>query len=202
MIASITGPLAQSGLDWVVVTVGGLGIKLDVPPNVASTLVTAPPGEPVTLATTLIVREDSLTLYGFGSTEERDTFDVLLTVSGIGPRTALAALSVLSPSQLADAIHGSDLKSLQRVPGIGKKSAQRLVLELTGKLHAPTPTGAADPTPSTHAARDEVEAALEQLGWSKAVAERTLDQLPESTSNPSDLLRAALLQLGGGGTNA
>lgn len=199
MIATITGSLAQSGLDWAIINVGGVGIRLAVPPNVVTHLATTTPNGQVTLATTLIVREDSLTLYGFSSDQERDTFEVLLTVSGIGPRTALAALSVLSPDQLSDAIDQSDFKVLQRVPGIGKKSAQRLVLELTGKLDVSAPTASPSHPTKGDTLRGEVEAALEQLGWSKAVASRTLDELPGENRDASSLLRAALIHLGGGG---
>lgn len=209
MIASVTGRLASTGLDWVVVEVGGIGMRLSVTPGTVSDLVSrsrsssdsgsgsSSGSEPVCLSTSLIVREDALTLYGFGSDRERETFEVLLSVSGIGPRIALAALSVLSPEELSEAISSEDLAVLQRIPGIGKKSAQRMVLEIGGKLSSFAAAGSvseAAPSPSAH--REEVEAALEQLGWTKAIAAKTLDQLEGDFTDASSLLRAALMRLG------
>lgn len=197
MIASVTGHLASAGLDWVVVEVGGIGVKLSVPPSTVNELASRGRSEKISLATTLIVREDALMLYGFSTARERDTFEVLLSVSGIGPRIALAALSVLSPEELATAAATQNLAMLQRVPGVGKKSAQRMVLEIGGKLSSFEATAGAGRTtvsPATH--RVEVEAALEQLGWTRAVAARTLDALEEDFTDASSLLRAALMQLG------
>lgn len=196
MIASITGSLAGTGLDWVIIQVAGVGIKATVPPPVVTDFVTRRSEEPVSLATTLVVREDSLTLYGFATVKERDTFEVLLSVSGIGPRIGLATLSVLSPAELSNAIENGDLKTLQRVPGIGKKSAQRLVLELSGKLQVGPEDEANMPSRSIDDFRTEVETALEQLGWSKAVARKTIEGLSDDYLDASSLLRAALMTLG------
>lgn len=195
MIASVSGRMAASGLDWVVVEVGGVGLRLLVPPNTVSDLVTRPKSEPVSLATTMVVREDSLTLYGFDTELERNTFDVLLSVTGIGPRTALAALSVLSPRELSAAVAAQDLTSLQKIPGVGKKSAQRLVLEIGGKLTAFDGEDAAE-SPVKNDCRGEVSGALEQLGWTKPLIEKTLDDLGGEYSDASSLLRAALVRLG------
>lgn len=196
MIASVTGLLAASGLDWVVIQVAGIGVRLFVPPTTVSELASHPRSEPVSLATTLIVREDSLTLYGFGSDHERDTFDILLSVSGIGPRIGLAALSVLSPVEIADAVATENLTALQRIPGVGKKSAQRMVLEIAGKLAS----FEAEVAPVAQVQADyhgEVEAALEQLGWNKAAAQKALATVEGDFGDASSLLRAALIQLGG-----
>lgn len=194
LIASVRGKLLQNGLDWVVVDMSGFGMKLFVPPSNVGTL--GKPGTEVSLSTYLVVREDALTLYGFATALERDTFEILLGVSGIGPRTALAALSVLTPAELSEAVEASDLTTLQRVPGVGKKSAQRMVLELGGKLTVTDDTESS--TVPGSALRAEVGAALEQLGWSKAVSERTLAKLDGEYADASELLRAALLELGTG----
>ncbi len=196
MIASVRGAVLQTGLDWVVVDVGGVGMKLFVPPSAISEIVVA--GQEVVLSTHLAVRDDALTLYGFTSAADRDTFETLLGVSGIGPRTALATLSVLTPSELREAVEGADLPTLQRVPGIGKKSAQRMVLELGGKLAAPSGDEADGRPGPASSFKDEVAAALEQLGWSKSVAEKTVENLGVEYGDASSLLRAALQQLGSG----
>lgn len=196
MIASVTGTRTVAGLDWVVLEVGGIGVKLLVTPGTVSELLAGHSEQPVTLHTVLIVREDSLTLYGFHAVAERETFEILLSVSGIGPRTALAALSVLTPAELAQATESEDLTTLQRIPGVGKKSAQRILLELTGKLGALSSSGETPAAPSHNHVRSEVEAALEQLGWTKAVAAKTVEGLQEEHRDASSLLRAALLSLG------
>ena len=200
MISVLTGKVIAKGLDWLVIEPGGggVGLRVSVTPSLLGELTTADAAVAITLHTTLIVREDSLTLFGFPSAAERDTFDVLLSVTGIGPRTALAALSVLSPGDLAAAVDSEDLPTLQRIPGIGKKSASRMALELAGKLAAEgDPVGAPAAKPAPHsAAAAEVAAALEQLGWTKQVAARTVDELADQQLDASDLLRAALQQLG------
>ncbi len=196
MIATVRGSLLQTGLDWVIVDVSGVGYKLFVPPSTISELKSG--DTEVTLSTHLAVRDDAMVLYGFVHSGQRDTFETLLSVSGIGPRTALAALSVLSPAELRDAVEASDLATLQRVPGIGKKSAQRMVLELGGKLAAPEDSDVA--AGSTQLGyQKEVAAALEQLGWSRAAAEKTIAKLGKEHEDASSLLRAALLELGRSG---
>lgn len=193
MIASVTGKLAHTGLDWVVVEVGGVGLQLSVPP--ASVAALAGVSGEVSFFTHLVVREDALVLYGFRTLKERETFDVLLGVSGIGPRTALAALSVLTPGTLAEAVEASDLQTLQKVPGIGKKSAQRMVLELGGKLVVSDIEEST--VPAIGQVRAEVQAALEQLGWSKPQAEKALGQVDDEHDDASVLLRETLAILGG-----
>ena len=125
MINSVRGEVLEIGLDHVVIDVGGLGYAIQATPN---TLATLRRGEQAELATTLVVREDSLTLYGFADHEERDLFLLLQTVSGIGPRIALATIAVLDPDSLRRALSEGDIAALTRVPGIGRKGAERLVL--------------------------------------------------------------------------
>lgn len=194
MIAQLRGTVEHVGLDQVILMVGGIGWSVHVTPAAAQGMTK---GGEVTVHTAMIVREDSMTLYGFVSFDEREVFERLLGVSGIGPRTALAALSVLSPDDLRRAVRDSDLVTLQRIPGVGKKSAQRMVLEVGEKLGVPAHI---DPL-STPAAQDEaaseVKSALIQLGWSEAVAAKALESLAGQGLGASDLLRAALLKLGG-----
>ena len=131
MIASLSGEVATVGLDHAVVLVGGVGILVHVTPATAAGL---RHGSPATLATSLVVREDSLTLYGFPDADGRTVFETVQTVSGVGPRLALAMLAVHSPDAIRAAISGGALTALMKVPGIGKKGAERLVLELRDKM--------------------------------------------------------------------
>ncbi|HEV7148244.1 MAG TPA: Holliday junction branch migration protein RuvA [Pedococcus sp.] len=200
MIASVRGTVLSTGLDRVVVDVGGVGMLVH---TTAATAASVRHGHEATLATTLVVREDSLTLYGFASDDERDIFEQVQTVSGVGPRLALAMLSVLAPDRVRAAISGSDIAALTTVPGIGKKGAERMVLELRDKIGAlpgafgaPSPTGPASPGAVW---RDQVSEALVGLGWSAKQSEeavtRVAAQAPADAS-VSDLLRAALRELG------
>jgi Holliday junction DNA helicase RuvA len=143
-------------------------------------------GHEALLATTLVVREDSLTLYAFGSDDERDIFEQVQTVSGVGPRLALAMLSVLAPDRLRAAISGGDIAALTTVPGIGKKGAERLVLELRDRLGAPTgdtsfdgPGLPAAGSPITAVApwRDQLTSALIGLGWTSREADTAVTAL-------------------------
>ena len=171
MIASVRGAVQHIGLDRVVVEVGGVGMLLHTTPATASA---QHRGREATLATTLVVREDSLTLYGFGSDEERDIFEQVQTVSGVGPRLALAMLSVLAPDRLRAAVTGADLATLTKVPGIGKKGAERIVLELRDKIGVPTGAGGTTPATPVSAGpswRDQVTDALTGLGYSGKQAE-------------------------------
>lgn len=165
MIASVTGTAQHVGLDRVVVDVHGVGLLVHTPPAVAAGCRT---GAAVELATSMVVREDSMTLYGFATPGERDTFELAQTVTGVGPRVAMAILSVLSPEQLAAAVTGDDIATLTKVPGIGKKGAERIALELRDKLpHVPggegAPTGVSAPTTGW---QDQVTEALVGLGYS------------------------------------
>lgn len=195
MIAQLTGRVVSTALDSVVLEVGGIGFAVRLVPAHAAEL---PIGAETTICTSLIVREDSMTLMGFRSPDERDVFTVLQTVSGIGPRIALAALAVLSPDDLRRAVRDQDLNALQRIPGVGKKSAQRMALEIGDKLGTPAALDPIAPAPaSTGAVEAEVKSALVALGWSDAQAGGAVEALGGQGLGASDLLRAALVRLGG-----
>ena len=197
MISILRGAVASVGLDHVDVVVGGIGFRVHVTPAFAQA---APRDEEITVYTSMIVREDSMTLYGFESADERDVFTRLMSVSGIGPKIALAALAVLRPDDLRRAVRDQDLATLQRIPGVGKKSAQRMALEIGDKLGTPAtlPEAAPAPAPSQDAVATEVSAALVGLGWSEAQAAKAIEKLAGSGLGASDMLRAALVALGGG----
>lgn len=196
MIAQLRGTVEDIGLDSVTMLVGGIGWRVLVTPATAQALAR---GEDVTLHTSLVVREESLTLFGFRTGDERDVFERLQTVSGIGPRIALAALSVLGPDDLRRAVSRSDLAALQTIPGVGRKSAQRMVLEIGDRLGtaAAAPGGTAPDAGAPADVEAEVRVALVQLGWTEALASRTVDSLAGNGLGASDLLRAALVKLGG-----
>ncbi len=206
MIASVRGRVLGVRLDGAVVEVGGVGLLAAATP---ATLAGLRVGEEARLSTSLVVREDALTLYGFADEDERDVFETLMTVSGVGPRLALAMLAVHTPDGLRRALVEEDLAALQRVPGIGRKGAQRILLELGDRLGAPAsavPVGAgpgAGPTPATDR-REEVVEALVGLGWNaKAAHDAVATVVPPDAGaiDPSDVasvLRAALRELGGG----
>lgn len=175
MIASARGTVTWAGLDRLVVEIGGVGLLVHTTPATAAS---AQVGRAVQLATSLVVREDSLTLYGFAQADERDVFEAVQTVSGVGPRLALAMLAVHPPDELRRALADGDVAALTRVPGIGRKGAERLVLELRDTVAAQLPT-ATPPTArdgsSPH--RRQVHEALVGLGWSARQAESALDEV-------------------------
>ena len=140
MIAHLNGTVAGISPDGAVIDVGGVGLRVQCTPD---TLASLKQGERARVATSLVVREDSLTLFGFGSEDERNVFELLQTASGVGPRLALAMLAVHSPDALRRAVTAEDLNALTMVPGIGKKGAERIVLELRDRLGAPGDYGAA-----------------------------------------------------------
>ena len=200
MIASVRGTVAHVGLDHVVVEVAGVGMLVHTTPAAAAT---CRRGSEASLATSLVVREDSLTLFGFGSSAERDMFQTLQTVSGVGPRLALAMLSVMGPDELAAALTTADSKALTTIPGIGTKSAERLVLELRDKVGAlrvsssgaPTRTGTPD---SGEPWRGQVTEALVGLGWSAKHAADAVERVAQSAPRGADIatyLRLALREL-------
>jgi Holliday junction DNA helicase RuvA len=196
MIASVTGEVEAVGLDHAVVRVGGVGMLVHATPTTLAGLTT---GRQARLATSLVVREDSLTLFGFADDDEREVFETLQTVSGVGPRLALAMLAVHTPDGLRRAVGAEDLAALQRVPGIGKKGAQRIVLEVGEKLGPATGDGAVDAVPAPAAEAPEVVEALVQLGWSEKVAQAAVENVTADGA-PADVpgvLRAALQHLGG-----
>jgi Holliday junction DNA helicase RuvA len=201
LIASVRGPVLEIGLDHAVVEVGGVGLAVHATPG---TLAGLRRGVESRLATTLIVREDSLTLFGFADADERELFLLVQTVSGIGPRLAMATIAVLEPDTLRRALADGDLTTLQRIPGVGKKSAERLVVELRDKVAVPSPppvpVGAAAAPAATGAGgtREQVVEALVGLGFTARPAEQAVDavlaQSPDAAA--AELLRTALSSLG------
>ncbi len=204
MIASVHGVVQALRLDSAVIEVGGIGLLVQGTPATLSTLRV---GESARLMTTFVVREESFTLFGFTSADEREVFETVQTVSGIGPRTALAMLSVHTPDGLRRAVADEDTAALMRVPGIGKKGAARIVLELTDKLGAPESEAglvAAAPRPGTE--QDQVVEALVGLGWNskaaqdavvRVVAARAAGGESATSADVATILRAALQDLGG-----
>jgi Holliday junction DNA helicase RuvA len=196
MISSVRGEVIAVGLDHAVVEVGGVGLAVQATPN---TLATLRRGQQARLATALIVREDSLTLFGFTDDEQRDVFGLLQSVAGIGPRMALATLAVLDPDALTTALIQGDVKALTRVPGIGPKVAQRMVLELKDKVVAPPSAPALVPQrPGGDPRREQVVEALVGLGFTARPAEAAVDNAlaVDADADASTVLRAALAALG------
>lgn len=188
MIGRITGTLLEKTPPTVCIDVGGVGYEIDVP---MTTLYNLPElGGKVTLHTHLAVREDAHVLYGFMSAQERSTFRALIKVTGIGARTALAVLSGMSVQELADAITRQETGMLTRVPGIGKKTAERLLLELRGKLGADL--GAAPG--ALPSGRDDILNALLSLGYSSAESQSALKSLPDDV-DVAEGIRLALKAL-------
>jgi Holliday junction DNA helicase RuvA len=197
MIAFVRGPVAAIGVDSCVVEVGGIGIEVQCHPG---TLAGLRPGEQTRIATSMVVREDSLTLYGFADDEERELFELLQTASGVGPRLAQAILAVLSPDQVRQAVAREDLAMLVKVPGIGKKGAQRIVLELKDKIGAPTKNVTGRPLQVQQDWQEQVQAGLIGLGWSAKDAEDAVTAVSpmavdQDEPNVPELLRAALRTL-------
>ncbi|NYT63212.1 Holliday junction branch migration protein RuvA [Alcaligenaceae bacterium] len=189
MIGRITGTLLEKTPPVVCIDVGGVGYEIDVP---MSTLYNLPEtGATVTLHTHLAVRDDAHTLYGFATAGERSAFRLLIKVTGIGARTALAVLSGLTVEELASAITQQETGRLTRVPGIGKKTAERLLLELRGKLGADF--GGSSGVPHT-AGRDDILNALLSLGYSNNESQAALKNLPEGVE-VSEGIRLALKSL-------
>jgi Holliday junction DNA helicase RuvA len=198
MIAHLDGVVSAVAPEGAVIDVGGVGLLVQCSPG---TLAGLRPGERAKVSTSLVVREDALTLYGFGSDDERNTFELLQTASGIGPRLALAMLATFSPDGLRQAVAASDLTALIRVPGIGRKGAQRIVLELAGRLGSPGDGAARTPATSAQAAwRDQVRTGLVNLGWQPRDADEAIAAIePGETDGEVDVagaLRAALRVLG------
>jgi holliday junction DNA helicase RuvA len=194
MIASVRGEVLDVALDHVVIEAAGVGYKLMAAP---STLAALRRGSEARLITAMIVREDSMTLYGFPDADARDLFLTLLGVSGVGPKIALATLAVYDAQSLRQALADGDVAALTRVPGIGKRGAERLVLELRDKI-GPVSISAAAASVNGHAVRSPVVEALVGLGFAAKQAEETTDKVlanePDATT--STALRSALSLLG------
>ena len=199
MIASVSGTVTAVGLDHAVVEVGGIGLAVRTTP---ATLAGLRRGQQATLATTLVVREDSLTLFGFATPEAKELFELVQSVSGVGPKIALALLAVLEPDELRRALAGGDTAALTRAPGIGRKGAERLVLELKDKVGL---VPAAGPGSSAPAApwSDRLVEALAGLGFTTKQATDAVAAVASDSDDPAVangdvgvLLRRALALLG------
>jgi holliday junction DNA helicase RuvA len=215
VISHVDGTVCAAGPDGAVIEVGGVGLLVQCSP---ATLARLRVGDRARVPTSLVVREDALTLFGFADEDERAVFELLQTASGVGPRLALAMLAVHSPDALRTAVATEDLAALTLVPGIGRKGAQRVILELAGRLGSPRTGGADGPGGAAAAAaggtgagaapagvgsswRDQVRAGLTGLGWSAREAEQALAAVePELAADGQDVevptaLRAALRKL-------
>jgi holliday junction DNA helicase RuvA len=210
VIAHLDGRVCSLTPDGAVVEVGGVGLLVQCTPG---TLATLRAGERARVATSLVVREDALTLFGFATDDERDVFELLQTASGVGPRLALAMLAVYAPDALRRAVAAEDIVALTRVPGIGRKGAQRIILELAGRLGAPGTGAGQEPGGDGVAAagaqapwRDQVRAGLVGLGWQPRDADAAIAAVEADLAaggGPGDgagadvatILRAALRKL-------
>jgi Holliday junction DNA helicase RuvA len=201
MISSLRGVVTHVGLNSAVVDVNGFGMLVQATPQ---TLAALHVGREATLATTMVVREDSMTLYGFEDAAQREVFETLTSVSGVGPRLGLAALAVHSPEAIRVAASSGDNKAFSKVPGIGPKLASRIVLELAGKL---VPLGEAT-APAAAGWKDQVVEAMTGLGWSEkdagAAVDATAEEHPEAAAagDIGELLRLTLRRMGRDGTRA
>jgi Holliday junction DNA helicase RuvA len=199
VIAFVNGRVASAGPDGAVVEVGGVGLSVLCTP---ATLAGLRVGDRAHVPTSLVVREDSLTLYGFGDDDEKTVFELLQTASGVGPRLALAMLAVHTPNALRRAVATEDVTALTKVPGIGRKGAQRIVLELKDRLGLPFDGLEDTPAPSFAAAawRAQVHAGLTNLGWTARDAEAAVDAVAadlegQDTSDIAALLKMAMRKL-------
>jgi len=213
VISHLRGTVSGVAPDGAVIEVGGVGLSVQCTPG---TLATLRPGEVARVATCLVVREDSLTLYGFTSDDERNVFELVQTATGVGPRLALAMLAVHSPDALRRAVSTGDLNALTLVPGIGKKGAQRIVLELKDRLGAPGEVpmdgsagiglpGGARAVPAPASWREQAQSGLVNLGWPARDAEQavnavaadlaSVDGVVPETADVAAVLRAAMKKL-------
>lgn len=196
MIASVRGTVLASAGTTAIVEVGGVGLQVAITPTHALELRV---GSETRMPTALVVREDELALYGFADEDGRELFDLLRGVSGVGPKSAMAVLATLSPSEIAAAVAAEDDAAFRRVSGIGPKTAKLIIISLAGKIHVASATGVAPAAPSSVA--DGVVAALVSLGWTERAAVTAVD---DAILNAADseresvplLLRSALGRLG------
>jgi holliday junction DNA helicase RuvA len=186
VIASLNGTVLVKGLNWLVLDVAGVGFSVMVPNSLAARVSI---GEKTRVFTSLIVREDAFVLFGFEDAEQISLFDHLRSVSGVGPKTALAAISTLSPAEIANAVANDDASAFQRVVGIGVKTAKLIVVSLSGKLSAME-------TNSTDSG--DLLAAMQSLGWAERVAEPAVRQVLKTRADKpfGDLIRECLAILG------
>jgi Holliday junction DNA helicase RuvA len=195
VIAFVKGTVAGVTLTSAVLEVGGVGLELNCTPN---TLATLRVGAATTLPTSMVVREESLTLFGFLDDDEKAVFELLQTASGVGPKLAQAMLAVLPPDAVRRAVATDDVRSLTTVPGIGQKGAQRIILELKDRLGAPVSTVPGGRPVVAEPWRDQVQQGLVGLGWSAKDADRAIESVADQAGEAPDvpaLLRAALQSL-------
>ncbi|MTB87339.1 Holliday junction branch migration protein RuvA [Aeromicrobium senzhongii] len=188
MIAHVRGTVATVSLNSAVLDLGGVGYHVMCTP---STIADLRIGQEATLWTSMVVREDSMTLYGFADAQERDMFELVQTASGVGPKVAQAMLAVLPPERLRTAIASSDHATLTKVPGIGRKGAERIVVELKDRVAVASSTSA----PAVSGWRDQVHEALVGLGWSAKDADAAIDRVAAGVGDEPDvstILRDAL----------
>ena len=193
MIAFLEGIVAGKTLTSAFVNVNGVGFEVGMSSSSLGKLPET--GQPVSVHTYLQLRDDGMSLYGFLTLEEKALFERLITVSGVGPKVALAALSSYSPSQLADLIAAQDVAAVQRIPGIGKKTASRIILELKGSLDEGLPGLFGSAAPSENASLSGAREALLSMGFTSAEADLALKGAPEDATE-SALLQYALKKLG------
>jgi len=190
MIGSLRGRIASKTPPQLTVDVGGLGYELEAP---MSTFFHLPPvGEEVRLLTHLVVREDAHVLYAFGTEEERRLFRSLIKVSGVGPKIALALLSGISVAAFAECVQREDIAALTRIPGVGRKTAERLIVEMRDRLSGPPPGGGAAGVAGATSAESEAYGALVALGYRPAEAARLLKAAGPGTHSTEELIRRAL----------
>jgi Holliday junction DNA helicase RuvA len=195
VIAFVRGEVAEVTLNSAVLEVGGVGLELMCTPDTLATLRT---GQVATLPTSMVVREDSLTLFGFADDDEKQVFELVQTASGVGPKLAQAMLAVLSPDAVRRAVAGDDVRTLTAVPGIGQKGAQRIILELKDRIGAPVPGAASVRAAASEPWRDQVRHGLVGLGWPAKDADKAIDTVADQAGDVPDvaaLLRAALRTL-------
>ena len=194
MISTLTGTVRSITIDKCIIEVGGVGLSVLINPATSSGLTL---GAPTTLFTSLVVREDSLTLFGFLSDEIRNLFELVQTVSGVGPKVALSIMGALTPEDLARAISQEDTSVIERVPGIGKKGAQRLILELKGKLADLSPTNKYQG--HQPAWREQLTSALVSLGFSPKESDNAIsaivNDLRADEKDPAKIDLSELLKL-------
>jgi holliday junction DNA helicase RuvA len=195
LIAFVRGEVAAVTLTSAVVEVGGVGLEVMCTPNTLATLRT---GHTALLPTSMVVREDSLTLFGFADEDEKQVFELVQTASGVGPKLAQAMLAVLTPDAVRRAVAGDDVRTLTAVPGIGQKGAQRIILELKDRIGVPFAASGAGVSALSEPWRDQVQQGLVGLGWSAKDADKAIDAVADQAGDPPDvaaLLRAALRTL-------
>ena len=193
MIASLTGVVRGGSRDTIIVDVNGVGYAVIVSPSVASAQEI---GDNIDLLTSLIVREDSMTLFGFLAQQELSLFESLITVSGVGPKSAMGVLSVLTPAEIFTAVAQEDDAAFRAVSGIGPKTAKLIVVQLGGRLSAVVPSETPSTTRAQASVIDQVISALVGLGWAEKTArEVVLAQYPTDAESVADLLRRTLASL-------